>query len=64
MDFSEVELSEQDRAFQVELRRFLASVVTDDVIRRDRETGDNFDEAVHLLVDNDLSPTVLQRIAP
>ncbi len=48
MDFSEVELSEQDRAFQVELRRFLASVVTDDVIRHDRETGDNFDEAVHL----------------
>jgi alkylation response protein AidB-like acyl-CoA dehydrogenase len=48
MDFSEVEQSEQDRAFQVELRRFLASVVTDDVIRRDRETGDNFDEAVHL----------------
>lgn len=27
-------------------------------------TGEAFDEAVHLLVDNDLSPTVLQRIAP
>ncbi len=48
MDFSEVELSDDDRAFQVELRRLLASVVTDDVIRRDRETGDNFDEVVHL----------------
>lgn len=27
-------------------------------------TGDAFDEAVHLLVDNDLSTTVQQRIAP
>ena len=48
MDFSEVELSEEDRIFRDELRDFLAAVVTDDVIRRDRETGDNFDEAVHL----------------
>jgi 3-oxocholest-4-en-26-oyl-CoA dehydrogenase alpha subunit len=48
MNFSEVELSEKDRAFRDELRDFLATVVTDDVIRRDRETGDNFDEAVHL----------------
>ena len=30
------------------VRRGLAEHVTDDVIRRDRETGDNFDEAVHL----------------
>ena len=48
MDFAEVELSGDDRAFQVELREFLRSVVTDEVIRRDRETGENFDEAVHL----------------
>ncbi|KWX65868.1 acyl-CoA dehydrogenase family protein [Mycobacterium sp. NAZ190054] len=48
MDFAEVELSEDDRAFQTELREFLASVVTDDVIERDRRTGDNFDETVHL----------------
>jgi len=48
MDFSEVELSGEDRAFQDELRAFLASVVTDDVIHRDQQTGDNFDEAVHL----------------
>jgi alkylation response protein AidB-like acyl-CoA dehydrogenase len=48
MDFSVVELSDEDRAFQDELRRFLASVVTEEVIRRDRETGDNFDEDVHL----------------
>ena len=34
MDFSEVELSDDDRAFQAELRGFLARVVTDDVIER------------------------------
>ncbi|MBX7430820.1 acyl-CoA dehydrogenase family protein [Mycobacterium sp. Y57] len=48
MDFSEVQLCDEDRAFQAELRDFLATVVTDEVIRRDRETGDNFDEEVHL----------------
>ncbi|WNG83837.1 acyl-CoA dehydrogenase family protein [Mycobacterium sp. ITM-2016-00316] len=48
MDFSAVELSAEDKAFQTEAREFLASVVTEDVIRRDRETGDNFDEGVHL----------------
>lgn len=48
MDFSVVELSAEDTAFQTEVRDFLASVVTEEVIRRDRETGDNFDEGVHL----------------
>ncbi|WP_094285629.1 acyl-CoA dehydrogenase family protein [Mycobacterium lehmannii] len=48
MDFSRVQLSEDDRAFQDELRDFLRSVVTDEVIARDRETGENFDEGVHL----------------
>ncbi len=48
MDFSEVALSEEDAAFRAELREFLASVVTEEVLRRDRETGDNFDEDVHL----------------
>ncbi|MGV0785487.1 acyl-CoA dehydrogenase family protein [Mycolicibacterium sp. XJ2] len=48
MDFSRLELSEDDRAFQDELRDFLRSVVTDEVIKRDRETGENFDEGVHL----------------
>ena len=48
MDFSAVELSAEDRAFQVEVREFLANIVTEDVIRHDRETGDNFDEGVHL----------------
>ncbi|OBG84583.1 acyl-CoA dehydrogenase [Mycobacterium sp. E136] len=48
MEFSRVELSEEDRAFLEESRAFLKEIVTDDVIRRDRETGDNFDEGVHL----------------
>lgn len=48
MDFTKVELSEEDRAFAAEARRFLDELVTDEVRRRDRETGDNFDEGVHL----------------
>jgi 3-oxocholest-4-en-26-oyl-CoA dehydrogenase alpha subunit len=50
MDFSSVELDEDDRAFQAEVRTFLADLVTDDVRRRDRESGDNFDEGVHLAI--------------
>ncbi|KUI04712.1 acyl-CoA dehydrogenase family protein [Mycobacterium sp. IS-3022] len=48
MDFSRVELSEEDRAFRDEARAFLREIVTEDVLRHDRETGDNFDEGVHL----------------
>jgi 3-oxocholest-4-en-26-oyl-CoA dehydrogenase alpha subunit len=48
MDFTRVELSAEDRKFRDRLRKFLADVVTDEVIRRDRETGENFDEGVHL----------------
>jgi alkylation response protein AidB-like acyl-CoA dehydrogenase len=48
VDFSRVTLSEHDQAFLDEAREFLAAHVTDDVKRRDRETGDNFDEGVHL----------------
>jgi len=48
MDFSRVQLSDDDQAFLDEARAFLAEQVTEDVIRRDRETGDNFDEGVHL----------------
>ncbi|PQM47614.1 hypothetical protein C1Y40_02183 [Mycobacterium talmoniae] len=48
MDFSRVELSDEDAAFRDEVRALLAEQVTEDVIRRDRETGDNFDEGVHL----------------
>ncbi|MBO0677441.1 acyl-CoA dehydrogenase family protein [Mycolicibacterium sp. S2-37] len=48
MDFARVELSDDDRRFRDEVRTFLADLVTEDVLRRDRETGDNFDEGVHL----------------
>jgi len=48
MDFSAVTLSDEDRAFRDELRAFLSEIVTDEVIRRDRQTGENFDEGVHL----------------
>ncbi|MGB6206081.1 acyl-CoA dehydrogenase family protein [Mycobacterium sp.] len=48
MDFSRVTLSDDDQAFLDEARDFLKTHVTDDVRRRDRETGDNFDEGVHL----------------
>ncbi|MGV0792698.1 acyl-CoA dehydrogenase family protein [Mycolicibacterium sp. XJ1819] len=48
MDFSRVELSDDDRAFQQDLRSYLTNLVTDEVIARDRETGENFDEGVHL----------------
>jgi len=48
VDFSRVQLDESDQEFQREVREFLARVVTDEVIRRDRATGENFDEGVHL----------------
>ena len=48
MDFSRVELSDEDRAFFGEARSFLATHMTEEVRRRDRETGDNFDEGLHL----------------
>ncbi|WP_280435277.1 acyl-CoA dehydrogenase family protein [Nocardia carnea] len=48
MDFSVVELSDEDQAFRDRARAFLDTHVTDEVRRRDRETGDNFDEGVHL----------------
>lgn len=48
MDFSRVELSADDEAFRAEARNFLNTHMTDEVRRRDRETGDNFDEGLHL----------------
>ncbi len=48
MDFSRVELSDEDKAFLDEARTFLKTHVTEEVRRRDRETGDNFDEGLHL----------------
>ncbi|MFZ0713864.1 acyl-CoA dehydrogenase family protein [Mycobacterium sp.] len=48
MDFSRVTLADRDQTFLHEARDFLTTHVTDEVRRRDRETGDNFDEGVHL----------------
>lgn len=48
MDFSQPQLTDEDLAFREEVRAFLATHVTEAVKRRDRETGDNFDEGVHL----------------
>jgi alkylation response protein AidB-like acyl-CoA dehydrogenase len=48
MDFSRVELSDVDQQFQDEIRECLHNLVTEEVIRRDRVTGENFDEGVHL----------------
>jgi alkylation response protein AidB-like acyl-CoA dehydrogenase len=48
MDFSRVSLSDDDVAFRDDLRALLSEVVTDEVITRDRETGENFDENVHV----------------
>ncbi len=48
MDFSHVELSAEDRAFLEETRAFIVKQVTDDVLHRQLEFGENFDEHVHL----------------
>src|SRR5262249_33310646 len=48
MDFSRVELSDEDQGFLEEARSFLSTHMTEEVRRRDRETGDNFDEGLHL----------------
>jgi alkylation response protein AidB-like acyl-CoA dehydrogenase len=48
MDFSRIDLSPEDQAFYKETRDFIADHVTDEVLRRDREFGENFDEEVHL----------------
>ncbi len=48
MDFSRVALSADDQEFLDQTRAFLAEQVTDEVRRRDREFGENFDEEVHL----------------
>jgi alkylation response protein AidB-like acyl-CoA dehydrogenase len=48
VDFSRVELSDEDEAFREDARTFLAAHVTEEVKRRDRETGDSFDEGVSL----------------
>ena len=47
MDFSRVDLSDGEQEFQDDLRTLLTTLVTDEVIRRDRETGENFDDGLH-----------------
>lgn len=48
MDFSVVPLSDDDRAFYDRTRALITATVTDEVRRRNRDFGENFDEAVHL----------------
>src|ERR1700751_2946714 len=48
MDFSHVELCAEDEAFLEQTRTFITKHVTDEVLRRDREFGENFNEQVHL----------------
>ncbi|TAM68777.1 acyl-CoA dehydrogenase family protein [Mycobacterium sp.] len=48
MDFSRVALSPEDQDFHDQFREFITEHVTDEVRRRDRETGENFSEQVHL----------------
>jgi alkylation response protein AidB-like acyl-CoA dehydrogenase len=48
MDFSPVALTPEDNAFLEQTRAFVAEHVTDEVLQRDREFGENFDEKVHL----------------
>lgn len=48
MDFSHVDLSPEDQEFFDHTRSFIAEHVTEEVLRRDRETGESFSEPVHL----------------
>lgn len=48
MDFSRVALCDDDKAFRDQTRAFVTEHVTDEVRRRNREFGENFDEDVHL----------------
>jgi 3-oxocholest-4-en-26-oyl-CoA dehydrogenase alpha subunit len=48
MDFSHVALSPEDQEFLDRTRAFVTEQVTDEVLQRDREFGENFDEKVHL----------------
>ncbi|OBI09013.1 acyl-CoA dehydrogenase [Mycobacterium sp. E2462] len=48
MDFSRVDLDADDAAFLQQTRAFVEKHVTDEVRARDRRTGENFDEQVHL----------------
>jgi 3-oxocholest-4-en-26-oyl-CoA dehydrogenase alpha subunit len=48
MDFARVKLCDNDVEFLDRIRKFLVTHVTDEVHRRERETGDGFNEQLHL----------------
>ncbi|OBG30263.1 acyl-CoA dehydrogenase family protein [Mycobacterium sp. 852002-51057_SCH5723018] len=48
MDFSRIALTDEEAAFAARARDFLQTHVTDDVKRRVHDTGESFDETVHL----------------
>jgi alkylation response protein AidB-like acyl-CoA dehydrogenase len=52
MDFSTVDLAE-DQEFLDRARRFLVANVTDELLRREHETGDGFIEQLHLAMGAD-----------
>jgi 3-oxocholest-4-en-26-oyl-CoA dehydrogenase alpha subunit len=53
VDFSCVELSDEDKAFLGRARDFLATHVSEHVARHERETGDGFNEKLHLAMGAD-----------
>jgi alkylation response protein AidB-like acyl-CoA dehydrogenase len=48
MDFSIVELTDEDQEFLTRARRFLDDNVTEEVLRGEHQTGDGFIEVLHL----------------
>jgi alkylation response protein AidB-like acyl-CoA dehydrogenase len=48
MDFSAVDLDVEEQEFLDRARRFLATNVTEEMLRREHETGDGFIEELHL----------------
>jgi alkylation response protein AidB-like acyl-CoA dehydrogenase len=48
MDFSRVELCQEDQVFLDRVRAFLSAHMTQDVVSNERETGDGFSEPLHL----------------
>ncbi|BBX98758.1 hypothetical protein AWC15_08940 [Mycobacterium lacus] len=50
MDFSPVALSADDTAFRDRTWALIAELVTDEVRRRDQESGENFAERVHVVL--------------
>ena len=53
MDFSRVALADNDQAFLDRARGFLSAHVSEDVQRHERETGDGFNEPLHLAMGAD-----------